>query len=444
MTTAGYQLANATEEPKVTSISSNARIDYIMRFSKQAVLVVDPNSENYSLVGRQFLGALSPEHNAAYITVSAKLNDIQIRCRLIEQLFADVLFDPEEPLAVTVLKLVSDKTQNISIVVENVHFISLQLMHEFCQLAELAAKADCCVNVLLLGEEKAGKLVAANKVIFNHKLSMVSASNGQLIPLDAKSFQSNSSIIMATPLKKVIGVITLLATLTFILLISLYQMGSSSVTETTVGVAQVNTQSDPAKITEPRANSALAPKVMLRPATATDIYQLLSKRPINSAQVIDNTVAAPAEVASLLVANNLPLSVEQEINQSTENEDIIQTTTINTQTPLTKKPTTISYYEKFNTGYVVQIIGCRTRDAHDQFMLEYQTLALASYSRLLNNAEFMVVTSNVYPLKSDAIAAMSMLPSELQEKGPWVKSIEAIKNEIKEYQNSLYPITINL
>jgi DamX protein len=444
MTTAGYQLANSTEESKVTSISSNARIDYIMRFSKQAVLVVDPNNENYSLVGRQFLGALSQEHNAAYITVSAKLNDIQIRCRLIEQLFTDVLFDPEEPLAVTVLKLVSDKTQNISIVVENVHFISLQLMHEFCQLAELAAKADCCVNVLLLGEEKAGKLVAANKVIFNNKLSIVSASNGQLIPLDSKSFQSNSSIMMSTPLKKVILTITLLATLTLILLITLYQIGSSSFTETRAGVDQVNSKSDAAKIIEPIANSQLGPKVMLRQATATDIYQLLSKRPINSAQVIDNIVAAPAEVASLLVANNLPLSVEQGINQSKRNEDIIQPTTINAQTPLTKKQTTISYYEKFNTGYVVQIIGCVTRDAHDKFMVEYQTLDLAGYSRLLNDAEFMVVTSHVYPLKSDAIAAISMLPSELQEKGLWIKSIEAIKNEIEEYQNSLYPITLNL
>lgn len=80
--------SNAPES--VTTISTNARVDYILRFSKHAVLVVDQDESIYSQVASQFLGSLDNDHNAAFITISPKLNDIQIRCRIVEQLFAEI------------------------------------------------------------------------------------------------------------------------------------------------------------------------------------------------------------------------------------------------------------------------------------------------------------------------------------------------------------------
>ena len=213
---------------KVTSISTNARIEYIMRFSKHAVLVVDQNHDVYSAVGSQFLGSMSTEHNAAFISVSPKLNDIQIRCRLIEQLFVDTLFDPEEPLAVSVLNLSKDNSEVINVVVENAQLLSLQLMHEFCQLAELAAKANKTINVLLLGEEKTGQLVVENQVVFNNKLSIVSAETGQLIPLDSSIFESSNPAVQFTPLKKAIIGISLFVLVAFLTVFSLYQTDSLS------------------------------------------------------------------------------------------------------------------------------------------------------------------------------------------------------------------------
>ena len=94
------------------AISVTARIDYNIRFAKQAVLVVGNNTEQYSQLASQFLVSLSNvkptvDHpdthiNVAFVAASSKLNDIQIRCRLIEQLFVNTLFDPEQSLAVSV------------------------------------------------------------------------------------------------------------------------------------------------------------------------------------------------------------------------------------------------------------------------------------------------------------------------------------------------------
>jgi len=122
-------------EPTLTSISVTARIDYIQRFSKQAVLVIDQDVGVYTQAARQFLISLSKEEtaqetNVAYVSASTKLNDIQMRCRLIEQLFANTLFDPEKSLAVSILRLSKQNKESITIVVEHAHALSLQIKYE--------------------------------------------------------------------------------------------------------------------------------------------------------------------------------------------------------------------------------------------------------------------------------------------------------------------------
>ncbi len=107
-------------EPAVTSISVTARIDYIQRFSKQVVLVIDQDVDIYTQATRQFLVSLSKEKttqdtNVAFVSASTKLNDIQMRCRLIEQLFANTLFDPEKSLAVSILRVSKQSKESITI-----------------------------------------------------------------------------------------------------------------------------------------------------------------------------------------------------------------------------------------------------------------------------------------------------------------------------------------
>eukprot|EP00487_Bulimina_marginata_P005083 TRINITY_DN22483_c0_g1_i1.p1 TRINITY_DN22483_c0_g1~~TRINITY_DN22483_c0_g1_i1.p1 ORF type:complete len:129 (-),score=51.78 TRINITY_DN22483_c0_g1_i1:2-388(-) len=89
----------------VTGISVIARVDYNLRFTKQAVLVVGDDASEYSQLASQYLSKPLPTHqvnskanaqhyNVAFVAASSKINDIQMRCRLVEQLFANTLFDP--------------------------------------------------------------------------------------------------------------------------------------------------------------------------------------------------------------------------------------------------------------------------------------------------------------------------------------------------------------
>ena len=176
-------------QQSVTKISANARVDYILRFSKHAVLVVDQDADVYSQIASEFLGSLGNEHNAAFIPISPKFNDIQIRCRIVEQLFADTLFDPEQSLAVSLINLANQENQAIDIVIEHAQFLSVQVLHELCQLTDIAKKANYAISVLMLGTPQAGLILANNKSLFHKKISVLSGKTGQLLPLNAKIFK---------------------------------------------------------------------------------------------------------------------------------------------------------------------------------------------------------------------------------------------------------------
>jgi DamX protein len=137
---------------KSTDISVNARINYNLRFTKQAVLVLGQHSEQYSQLASEFLVNLSNnsinktnklrdnQPNVAFVAASNQLDDIQIRCRLIEQLFANKLFDPEQPLSVSIINFAIEQKQAISIVIDHAQALSLQLKYELCALVNIGKK----------------------------------------------------------------------------------------------------------------------------------------------------------------------------------------------------------------------------------------------------------------------------------------------------------------
>ena len=186
----------------VTTISANARVDYILRFSKHAVLVVDQDANVYSQVASQFLGSLNTDHNAAFIAISPKLNDIQIRCRIVEQLFSDTLFDPEQSLAVSLINLAKQEKHAIDIVIEHAQFLTVQILHELCQLTDIAKKANYAISVLMLGTLQTGLVLANNKSLFHKKISVLSGETGQLLPLNAKVFKISKPFFEFTRFNK--------------------------------------------------------------------------------------------------------------------------------------------------------------------------------------------------------------------------------------------------
>ncbi|MDX2367963.1 MAG: hypothetical protein QNK36_06100, partial [Colwellia sp.] len=199
-----YNQADNTVEDEMVDISTRAisviaRIDYIQRFSKQMTVVVDKNSAVYSKVARQYLANISQESsnqevNVAFVAASSKINDIQMRCRLIEQLFANTLFDPEQSLAVSILRLAKQNNGIITVIVEHAQALSLQIKYELCQLVDTAKKTQNNINVVIFGLEQAAMEIGQNRTIFDKKASIIEASTGQVIALDHARFKSKSAI----------------------------------------------------------------------------------------------------------------------------------------------------------------------------------------------------------------------------------------------------------
>ena len=214
-----YEQQGEKTKAIITEISVTARIDYILRFSQQAVLVVAEQADLYSTIARQFLVTLSSENlnntgieadsrnnhcNVAFVSASLKLNDIQIRCRVIEQLFGTLLFDPEQSLAVSVLRLAKQQGEAITIIVEHAHVLSLQVKYELSQLVAIAKKNKQMINVVMFSQPKAAEEIINNKSLFKNKLVMVDGLTGKLYSGKTFKRSDNSDIKWLKPWQKIV------------------------------------------------------------------------------------------------------------------------------------------------------------------------------------------------------------------------------------------------
>lgn len=456
-------------EPEVTSISVSARIDYIQRFSKQAVLVIDNNVDVYTQAARQFLTHLSKEKinqeenqdvNVAFVSASTKLNDIQMRCRLIEQLFANTLFDPEKSLAVSILQLSKKSKDGLTIVIEHAHALSLQMKYELCQLVDVANKTHSKINVVLFGQEQAAQDAAINKTIFKNKLAIIDANTGQLFSLEHAKFNNKNTVFTSKFWQKlIITVVTITALIgvSWFALIEYDSFGLSqlpafnvkgsdkSLIEANSKWVNKNKKESVAKnfIVEKNANELAATseihaallgkgisvaKVENMPAQATDILQALD--------FIDAKTTLPQMVKPELQMAKLEI-VKEEKAQSKIDKKIVPAQVINkktdkpirTELPLVLTP---SYYVNLSTGYVVQIVGFTDMNLLASFIDKYQNIEYFSYQKKLNEQLFVVLTTKVFESQEDARLALQALPQAIIERGVWIKALSTVQAEINE------------
>ncbi|WP_286263375.1 hypothetical protein [Thalassotalea atypica] len=445
-------LANKPEQQtneSVTSINANARIDYILRFSKQVVLVIDDSDEGYSAVASQFLTVLPENHNAAYLALSPKLNDIQVRCRITEQLFTNTPFDPEQPLATSLINLTAGNKAPISIVIEHCHHLSLQILHELCQLADIAKKTEREINVVLTGQVASGKLIASNPILFNQKISMVSAQSGQLISIRANLFKEPKPFFSFAGYKKFIIFFSLLILLSSAVIYGLYQRENLSfsglnsntaqvidenitqgfVTALSDGIVATDTKINDTKIndTEHDASSSRGSDHVNVPANNVDILSaivdkteplVLKEELATTTDIIEALATLVSDDVLALEVNNEPLNdfefIEQEIDYSS-NE---------------------AYYKELDFGYVIQYITIGYQSEQDisklveAFAAPYENFRFKSYQRLINDKKILVITSEFFTERELATAELKTLPRPLAQHGPWIKSVDQVKTEI--------------
>ena len=429
-------------EPTLTSISVTARIDYIQRFSKQAVLVIDQDVGVYTQAARQFLISLSKEEtaqetNVAYVSASTKLNDIQMRCRLIEQLFANTLFDPEKSLAVSILRLSKQNKESITIVVEHAHALSLQIKYELCQLVDVANKTHSKINVVLFGKEQAAQEAATNRTIFNNKLAIIDAKSGQLFALDHAKFRNENAVFTKKFWLKLMLTLVSFATLIGLSWYLLIKFDSFTLSELTL----FNSDKTPQLIVSKQAetNTLLLANETIDQASANDVQAALFGKVTLSAKVeekaaqttdilqalaLDITTKAKP-VKSKQVDSKQAISKQKIESKPVESKPVVGL--VKADLPVTLMP---NYYLASKSGYVVQIVGFSDMTLLARFINKYPSLVYFSYQKILNDKSFIILTTKVFDTKNQARAELKLLPADIIEKGVWIKSLELIKVEI--------------
>ena len=499
MSSLAQALETPTQPESVTTISAIARVDYILRFSKQAVMVVDEQIALCSSVGSQFLSNLSPDHNAAYITMSAKLNDLQVRCRIIEQLFGNTLFDPEQSVAVSLINLAKKHQQPVSIVIDNSQLLSLQLTHELCQLAEVAKKSDHQISILMLSTPQGGLKVCQNQSLFHKKLAIISAQTGQLISHNAKQFKPPRNYFAITPMKKWLAffvVLALIASGSVYLLfkrdVFSFSVAINNLTDTTKTskgnsgkiidtFVQVNkdvvipTQSQ--ATTNDIFKSLIAPSLVKQnievkvpeAADPVDIINAIEAFTQSDNEIVNNSSA----IIEITPTTDQPLtsiksaaekytdivteeeSVDGEISLS--DEQVVKTTEIDISEGVGPEISTQSLfnaeevqlensqpisstenilYQGQEQGFVIQIAGFTQPSVLAEFLADYQEQIFFQYKRLVNNKEMTILTSQYYQNRQQAEQAITLLPKALLERSPWIKAISTINDEINVFQRS--------
>lgn len=442
-------------EPAVTPISVSARIDYIQRFSKQAVLVIDQDTNVYTQAARQYLINLSKdkaaqEANVAFVSASTKLNDIQMRCRLIEQLFSNTLFDPEKSLAVSILNLSQKAKDNITIVVEHAHSLSLQIKYELCQLVDVANKTQGKINVAFFGLEKTAQDAANNKSIFKNKLVVLDAKSGQLIPLDHAKFKNENAIFTRKFWFKLIATVVTAAMLIglswFVLIehdsFSLSQLPIKFMTEPNITIEKEKGNESEVPLVE--SNQVVVP-TSNELAGSSDIYAAIqgeslvaTKDEIKKAQVADILQALSFSIVEEVPVQEVPPQALQTgiLTEKTDLDEVIEIPKETLKIADKAVETTLSiskpsdYYLNFSSGFVVQIVGFTDEALVTRFGARYPNLKYYSYQKVLNEQVFTVLTTQVYDKKEQAREALLNLPKEIIDRGVWVKEVSAVQEEI--------------
>jgi DamX protein len=434
----------SNDNTSVTKISAHARVDYILRFSKQAILVIDESVEQSGPSASQFLASLPEQHNAAYISLAAQFNNIQIRCRIIEQLYTGELFDPEISLAVSVINLAKKSQQGISIVLDSAQHLSLQIFHELSQLAAIAKKANLVVNIVMFGSVQAGKTVANNKSLFDNKLTLLSAQSGQLLSTTSAMFKNtkpkwhfiNQNKGLISALVFVLGLA--------VLVINLLPLDSFNFAKLIIANKQVDVSLTEVLATPQTMVLAINREDNAEPATQTKIENTkLAARPkdiysslINPLTVLPLKVltlpASPGEVMSAITAESM--------NSATANGAVLKPSAsrrkvqaIIEQNKLANKVSVNNDYYSNHLGYVIQLAAYSDLKLPKSLLEDLTRIDYQVYQRLLNNKPSVVITSSAYVDKSAAQSALAGLPKSLLARQPWIKPVTVINNEINAF-----------
>ena len=439
----------AEDKSTVTAINANARIDYILKFSKQLVVVIDEENAGFSAIPGQFLTSLPENNNSALVSVSSKLNDVQVRSRVIEQLFPSVHFDSEQSLTQSIINFYGNTNEQIAIVIEQAHHLSLQIIHELCLLAEMAKKTKRHIDIVLLGANQISKTIADNQLLFNKKISIISAQTGQLISISAEQFKEKQGLLAFTPSIKFLSLIGILISITAIVLFSLYQRDVMSFSQLEVADTQGSialSKSDDKNVTTIATSENTLDSVSIVETSTASPDEILDALLIEQPSIVSIEQATSDDIFNAIAPQNNVVKTTSSIGENFEARERLlesQKEDPSIDDRLTKKPSpqVVAWQphelqiSELSQGYVIQFVALAATSESDinlitkSFAEQHKLSDYQYYQRKMNNKRFIVITSAVYKDKPDTITALNRLPEGLKATGIWIKSVASILNE---------------
>jgi len=430
----------------VTNISVTARVDYIQRFSKQAVLVVHDDYQVSADVGHQYIAQLPAQSNTAFVSISSKHNDIQIRCRIVEQLFGQQAFDPEVSLAVSLINQLKQESQKLTIVIANAQHLSLQLLHELTQLCEIAKKSDFLVSVLMLSNMETGQTVALHKDLFAKKLSILAADSGQLISINDASFRASGSQLLTKNVSRWL-----------IIFVVLFAIGAAIIYGLTQVEIDNSVPSSPLKketfVSVPTEATPQANKPSVEPATSQDILAALNGDVTEKVELVDKVLeptlpASANDILSAIQTNQSAVSLEHNsmfIEQSNidassidAQQEFVLETTPNTQVAAQSQSTIEvningEYYKTFQQGYVIQLGNYSQLSAVENMIETSSDTELHYYARMQSGATNWVLTSKVFLSRNEADEAKQVLKEHNPDGSFWTRTLTSVQADIEKH-----------
>lgn len=431
------QLAKASPTDNVDAVIS--RIGYLFKFTQQSILVVDDTEQQYCTIGSLYLGNCD-NYNAAFVSVTDRMTNIQFRCRIIEQLAPNTIFDPEKPLTDTIVNLL-EKTavQPLCIVVEHAQHLTSQMIQELLafpkQFKQMQPNNHC--DLLLLGNNQANQVCHQLNNSNGFDLVSISAQDGQLVvnsnnePKTDKRIRPNVSLFAVF-----VAVLTLLVAASIIMLV--YTAGSPSFSN----------------LPEPKS------KIVVPVIKSEDLATITTSSSISEALVTSNTNGIPANItaadgATIFHAltnidshtntrvdepqkpslvpepNNTVVDMLPDADSPAIDKTIDRTTAIDSNSTENKR---YQLLLDFPAGYVIQFASLSNEQGAKQYINGTKiSIPLHYYPKQRNGVTNFVVVSNVFSSRQAAKDALASLPLIVKSQGLWVKSSASVKQELANY-----------
>lgn len=439
----------------------------------------------------EVLTTAMPDANKCYVTASKNITDVQLRSRIIEQLFGNVLFDPEKPLVGSFLEF--NQQTELMIAIDNAHFMSAKLVGELLQVFSQINGAGIQFSIVLSFDKSISstllninsQLIAVESIpalskdesyhllntyfselpaITDSKLKRwIENSKGVPIQLLAYNDQQNFEVTNTSGLNiKLWGAVVALASLLLALGIYAYNVGyfDSTPVATTQIIGPEDDESFAVKQVLNANKKAVIPEFKSRSKNSSDLAatQTASAEEMFSAlqsslNEDDSIVSKQGEVkveTSALAAVNKTNKVETEIKEpaqiATIKREESSTTQAAVDSDLVVATATENYPEKPQTSlyridndifmslpkdrYVLQFTAVSTESTLVEYLgsAPVKPSELRIYKIKRNGTDWIVVTYGLFDTIAQAReTALSLEPNA------WAKSVAVIQQQIQTY-----------